>query len=150
MPFLVSDLPSHPNLMRAQWLGNSRLGRYPNSSPQPSCFTATRRPNHQASPLSSALVGAVISCPSNRQRTIKREKSGRLGHFPRVMEGTKHDKSCILSQYPDHGLFYSIVLPPSSPAERISCKRSAYTEEWGGDLKLQVAVLLALQVGVRS
>jgi len=93
--------------------------RYPNSSRQPGCFTATRRPNCQVPPLLSAFLDAVMSCTGNRQCATKRKKSGRFCHFPGVMEGTKHGKSSILSQYPDHRLFYSIVLPPSYSAERI-------------------------------
>lgn len=150
MSFLVSDLPSHPNLMRAKWLGNSPGVGVEIQVPSPAVSQQWGDLTSKCLPLSSALVGAVIPCASNRQCTTKRERKGVLVTFPRVTEGTKHNKTHISSQYPDHGLFYSIALPPSYPAERIWYKRSAYSELWGRDLKLQIAVLLALQASPKS
>lgn len=64
-------------------------GRYQNASQHPTCLTAMTRPNHRVSPLSSTPDGAVASCTGKRQHTTKSKKSGRLSHFPRVMESTK-------------------------------------------------------------
>lgn len=52
-----------------------------------------------------------------------------------IMGGTKHDKSHILNQLLDQGLFYNIVLPSSYLAERNQYKRSAYSDQLDGDLK---------------
>lgn len=125
-----------PQFNKSQKIRKFTWGRFPNSSPQASCFTGMTRTNHQGIfPFKYSLELFHLILITGNVLQKGRKKKQYFWPLSMTMGGTKHDKSHILNQLLDQGLFYNIVLPSSYLAERNQYKRSAYSDQLDGDLK---------------